>query len=199
MSDYPEIKEKDVELIFLNERVFNVPESIIDVRLNLSNDIDILGTIIQTARYVRKDGYTDEVEIKSSIKITMPFVILKHSLKPGSIIKRSDVTTVIKKVSRMSPYYFHDINNVIGLEAVSPLRKNQILSSHLLQRPLDIKQGDQIRVIITRSGLEITTLGTTLDNGYIGDTIRIRLSLGDKKIMKGKVINADTVQILSRF
>ena len=74
--------------------------------------------------------------------------------------------------------------------------KGQILTSRMFETIPAITSGQEVSILYKSTGLEISTRGTALQSGNIGDLIKIRNNQS-KKIIACTVMDDETVQVIS--
>ncbi len=70
----------------------------------------------------------------------------------------------------------------------------KILRAADLQSPIAIEKGSLVTMIIQTPFMMLTTQGKALDEGALGDTIRV-LNGRSKKIVEAQIARADTVVV----
>ncbi|MFH2035017.1 MAG: flagellar basal body P-ring formation chaperone FlgA [Candidatus Zixiibacteriota bacterium] len=86
-----------------------------------------------------------------------------------------------------------DLINIWSRRAIS---KNQILTSDMIEKIPAITPGEEVSVMYQMAGLDIRTRGVALENGYIGEEIRVRNN-DSKKIIACTIVDSETVRVLS--
>ncbi len=85
-------------------------------------------------------------------------------------------------------------NEVLNYVALRDLKKGEILKLSYLRRVPLVKRGERVSVIFRSGSIEISFYGEALQNGYIGDRIRVK-SLNSGKILIGEVVSEGTVLV----
>jgi flagella basal body P-ring formation protein FlgA len=157
------------------------------IRSNTAVDIDVLvnETIINTVRPRFQVTLYEEVAVTAK------------PIGAGSILTLENLRLERRDVARStrSTEYITDLNKVLGLAARRSLGAGLVLDVSSLVRPDIIKRADPVTIIAQRGGIEVTTAGIALQDGYEGQIIRVQ-NQKTKKIITAKVVNADTVKVL---
>ncbi|MEY2685435.1 MAG: hypothetical protein RJA09_2579 [Pseudomonadota bacterium] len=81
----------------------------------------------------------------------------------------------------------------LGREATRPLLPGQVLRQAMVRAPQAFAAGDQIKVVLTGGGFQLSASGQALTHGVAGQDARIRLQGG--KVVTGTVQDDQTVLI----
>ncbi len=124
-------------------------------------------------------------------------VVLDRPVERQQMIGPADLRLERQAVSSLTSGYFSDLESVIGLRTRRRLAAGQVLiPAHVEQPPL-IKRGQEITIYAVKPGLTVQMKGIALEDGRLGQRIRIRNS-SSKRIVEGYVESADTVRIAVR-
>ena len=105
------------------------------------------------------------------------------------MIKRMEITSLTE-----NPVTSED--ELSGKWAKRNVGKGQILTSRMFETIPAITSGQEVSILYKSTGLEISTRGTALQSGNIGDLIKIRNNQS-KKIIACTVMDDETVQVIS--
>lgn len=136
----------------------------IKIMLNGNQDIDIHGK------------YVEFVEIPT----------FKKSMKNGYIISEDEISSTRTDASRISYEIITNSKDIIGktpkytIASNVPIRRDMISSLNL------INKRDSVTVLYKKDNLELKMIGTALDSGAIGDTIRVQNTRSDQ-ILSGTI------------
>lgn len=124
-------------------------------------------------------------------------LVLARPVERQQVLGPSDLRLERQAVSKLTSGYFTDPKEVIGLSARRRLTAGQVLiPAHVETRPL-IKRGQEVTLYVSRPGLMVRMKGIALEDGRLGDRIRVRNS-SSKKVVEGYVESADSVRISIR-
>ncbi len=83
--------------------------------------------------------------------------------------------------------------NFLALKAKRFIREGEILTENMIKKRKEIEKGDKVRAYIRDDALVVGFEVTALDEGGVGDIIRVKRDKG--KIFKAKVISKKAVEI----
>ena len=88
-----------------------------------------------------------------------------------------------------------DFSRLEGRVAGRYIRKDATITPTMLAMPLVMRAGNAVELVLDTNGIIIRAEGVALEPGRIGYEIRVR-NVRSGKILRGKVIDAATVQII---
>ena len=100
-------------------------------------------------------------------------VTLVKNISNGQIIDETHIQiTKIQKNKALGS--FTDLEDVIGRKVTRNLSRGSILKPRHLELSYDVEKNDTVIVTIGNSKINVSTVGVALDNGQVGDSIRVR-------------------------
>ena len=120
-------------------------------------------------------------------------IVLARSVSAGELLTEENLKSVVL------PHYngfggFFDLTHVLGRKTKTPLREGTVLLSRHLVPNWTIQAEQQVDIENTLSGINVTTVGIALENGHIGDIIKVK-NLKSDTIIEGFVINRKKIKI----
>ena len=88
-----------------------------------------------------------------------------------------------------------DFSRLDGRVAGRYIQKDRTITPTLLAMPLVIRSGNTVELVLDANGIVVRAEGVALESGRTGYTIRVR-NVRSGKILRGKVIDAATVQVI---
>jgi flagella basal body P-ring formation protein FlgA len=64
----------------------------------------------------------------------------------------------------------------------------------MLQRPVTVRRGDQVMIVLELPGATVSAAGQALKEGRTGERISVR-NLTSKTVVHGTVVNSTTVRV----
>lgn len=115
---------------------------------------------------------------------------INQTIKRGSILNKEHLKLVEdKKIVRNA---VKTQQFLIGKKIKKTLRKGTILTSHHIYTPPLIEKGEDVKLIIRQSGIEISGIAKALSNGMLGDMIKVRRK---RVVMDAKITGTKQVEI----
>jgi len=145
------------------------------IRTRVSGSVSVLDT----------DNVTDDTQATR--------IVLAYSVSAGELLTEDNLKSVVL------PHYsgyggFFDLSHVLGRKTKTPLREGTVLLSRHLVPNWTIQAEQQVDIENTVSGINVTTVGIALENGHVGDIIKVK-NLNSDTIIEGFVINRKKIKI----
>ncbi|MFQ5972030.1 MAG: flagellar basal body P-ring formation chaperone FlgA [Alphaproteobacteria bacterium] len=99
-----------------------------------------------------------------------------RSLGPGEIIAEPDLEWAKVPEARIRGNVVTDISLIIGTETRRPLRAGEPLRMNDFRKPVAVAKGKSVTMVFTSPGIVLTATGRALDDGSLGDAIRVQNS-----------------------
>ena len=120
-------------------------------------------------------------------------IVLAHSVSAGELLTQENLKSVVL------PHYngfggFFDLSHVLGRKTKTPLREGTVLLSRHLVPNWTIQAEQHVDIENTISGINVTTVGIALENGHVGDIIKVK-NLNSDTVIEGFVINRKKIII----
>lgn len=184
-SNYPDLQNEILQLDVINEPNLRVNQYKFQVMVRQGQSF--LGRFSVPIRYLDANGKivgTDVVRCQTQIVTTV-----WTATKP---IPKGVALSSNNCVSRNIAINGDSINSVKLKQSLSecwaarPIAKGQVIQSWMVGAPPVVRAGDNIKVKVIGENVEISVPGVALEDGKIGDTIRIR-NVTYQKVVVGNV------------
>lgn len=134
--------------------------------------------------------------ITGSIQKMVNVPVLKSPLRSGSIIGKHDIETITIPEKSLPQNIALNASELIGTTPRRMLSSGEPVKINEIEAPKLVERGDAITMTFKRGALELTAKGKALENGAIGDTIRV-VNTGSKKTLEAIVTASQEVSIQS--
>lgn len=118
-----------------------------------------------------------------------------RTINAGEIIDADDLKIISAPASSLVGDHFHSINNVIGLEAKRALLAGKFIRVRDLGKQVMVRRGEVVRLVFVRGSLELTAEGMALEDGQIGQNIRISNEISGQ-LRYGNVVGQNLVHLI---
>ena len=112
----------------------------------------------------------------------------------ADVLTKDDLVQVSKEFLGYPGKRVYNFDDVIGMESILTIAKDTVLWMKMLRPVPDVHYGDKVFIIVKNGVLEIKIKGELLDDGRIGDVVRVRSGFKSGKIIEGTVIDRQHVQ-----
>ncbi|WP_111643297.1 flagellar basal body P-ring formation chaperone FlgA [Marinimicrobium alkaliphilum] len=125
--------------------------------------------------------------VPSQVALYHPVVVAAHNLERGAQLTEADVTLEMVNTSTLRQGHLDNLESAVGRELRRPLSRGDALRSGLLDAPMLVQRGDEVVIEARSGGISVTSTGTAMANGRLGQQIRVRNSQSDR-IVRGEVV-----------
>ncbi|KXS39120.1 MAG: flagella basal body P-ring formation protein FlgA [Halomonadaceae bacterium T82-2] len=124
--------------------------------------------------------------LQADVSVRVRYVTVAHDLDRGSVIARNDLQLAEGRLEKLPRDIVRDPGAIVGQVATSRLQADRPLRAYQLHPRDLVKRGQRVTVIARGPGFEVSREAEALDNGAMGEQVRVRA--GDRKILRGRVI-----------
>ena len=116
---------------------------------------------------------------------------------PGQVISAGQIRRVEVTNPNLSGDYAQDFPEVEGMVAKRTLLPEQAIYVASLRQPFAVSRGTQVRLLYDGGHLQITALGVPLDDGSVGESVRVR-NKDSGLTVSGTVLSPGIVQVVAK-
>lgn len=179
---------------------FNFPE------VTQAGDIAISVTSrfgdIYSDRGVVQVSITDKQDNRRSIGVPVqvsvkkPVWVVKNPISANEPLRASDLTLTLKDVSQCYNYAVGEERNLRQYIARVNMRPGDVLDSRKMVIPPDVTYNSAVRILMSNGdGMTVTVPGIALSSGRIGETIRVRQAVFQRKYYSAKIVDKNQVLV----
>ena len=134
------------------------------------------------------------VNILADVRAYIKVYRLKKDASRGAALDLSMVEEAVENIASVSKGVIKDPAELAASKSATFLSSGTVLTRYLLDRLPDINRGDDIKILVKFGNVTATTYGKALQEGSVGELIKIRNS-DSKKDLVGKVVDKGVVEI----
>ncbi|WP_194756485.1 flagellar basal body P-ring formation chaperone FlgA [Aliidiomarina indica] len=131
--------------------------------------------------------------MQAQITLMGHYVVAAQNILPGTLITLDMLAMGYGELPRNGGEPIQAKEQLLGKLLRRSLREGQMFQPHMVQSAPVIRRGDRVSVTVRGSGFEISREGEAMDEGGVGDSIRIRFS--QREIVTGEIVGEARVII----
>jgi flagella basal body P-ring formation protein FlgA len=136
------------------------------------------------------------IEMKGDFSMSQKIPFLSRNIQKGTVITQDDVELKDYPKSKIGNDYVTEISEIIGKAANRNLNKNNPIFSGDIKNPTVISKNSTVSAIFKTNAIEVKALAVALEDGGIGDVIRLK-NFDSGKQFKGLVQEDGSVLVSS--
>jgi len=134
------------------------------------------------------------LHVPVTISLYGTVLVASHQLQKGTTLTVADVKLKKHNISNLSFGYYEDLTSSIGLKLKRRIASGTILTPSMLKKPRKINRGQKVTIMAHSGSIVIRMIGKSLDNGAIGDRIKV-INIKSKKKLEGIVTSNGEVKV----
>lgn len=149
-----------------------------------------------TARIMVDGKALESMELSGKAVPIIRIPIAERTLASGQIITDKDVSIKSVREDILRNEIPARMEDLIGKEIKRTVRAGQPLTKDDVRTKVMVPKGKTVTLSFTKKGILLSTQGKALENGGLGDTVRV-MNLQSKTVVTGTVTGPETVVISS--
>jgi flagella basal body P-ring formation protein FlgA len=122
----------------------------------------------------------------------MPVAV--RPMAKGAIVSASDIHLMRMNGTSMGRDSLENLADIVGRSLTKDVVEGEMFKASAVVIPPVIAAGTRVTVVFRQNRLEVTATGTAIENGGLGQDIRVR-NESSKKIVMGRVIEPGLVMV----
>ena len=123
--------------------------------------------------------------------------VLARPVPPGQVIGERDLSAIEMRADRVGLTVVTDPASIVGMTPARPVAAGQPIGAQDIRRPVVVTRNSTVTMVYSLPGVTLTAIGKAMDEGGIGDTIRIS-NLQSRNVVTAVVEGSDLVRIPPR-
>lgn len=133
------------------------------------------------------------IYVPAQVDLYRPVAVAGHNLARGATVTKTDLAMVLKNTSRLRQGFVDAPEQVLGMELRRSLKQGEPFRSAVLVKPLAVKRGEEVRLEAQAGGISVSTRGTAMSSGRVGEQIRVKNNRS-QRIVTGQVVAPGQVE-----
>jgi|GEM_PF-3796501 len=176
-----------------------VPEEATYFMLDIPPNPQLLGKTVIPVTFYSETAILSKKQLFIVCDVKSNFLKTVKLLPKASSIATSDVTVVYESVYGKPIKSLTQFSDIDGRETLSTLTAGTYLSSSMLKAVPLIRQGSIVQAHFKKDNIELNLKVQALEEGFKGQTIRVKATFDKGKILLGEVVDSNNVSIISTF
>jgi flagella basal body P-ring formation protein FlgA len=129
-----------------------------------------------------------------TVSIMLPVVVTTTDIHRGTLIRKEDLQLEMRDISSLHRGYLESLDQAVGKSVKQSIRSNQVVTPSKIVSPRAIKRNSRVTILASSNSIQVRMAGIALENGSIGERIRIRNQSSNLEI-DAKVVAPGVVQV----
>jgi flagella basal body P-ring formation protein FlgA len=129
-----------------------------------------------------------------TVSIMLPVVVTTTDIHRGTLIRKEHLQLEKRDIARLHRGYLESLEQAVGKSVKQSIRSNQVVTPSKIVSPRAIKRNSRVTILASSNSIQVRMAGIALENGSIGERIRIRNQSSNLEI-DAKVVAPGVVQV----
>jgi len=135
------------------------------------------------------------VHVPAQVTIYQEIPVAIRDIARGEVISQAHMTTSLVNISSIRQAFLPEASAIFGREAKRNIAKGEPFKSAMLDAPTVVKRGEIVMLESLAGSIKVSSAGTAMVDGRIGQKIRVRNN-SSERIISGIVVSQGIVQTL---
>lgn len=122
------------------------------------------------------------VSLSGKVSVSQGGVKTARRIERGQLISRDDLIPVTENSSRLRKDLLTDIDEALGKRSVRSIQAGQMITAEMIEDPPLVSKGNRVLIKAENKEIRITVTGTVLEDGRMGDQVKVVNSSSGKEI-----------------
>ena len=137
-----------------------------------------------------------KISFSGTIEEVREIPVFNRGVMPGEVIQQSDISWIKFPAKRLTARSVLSSVDLVGMTVRRPARTDKPITTADIVTPIAIAKGEAVTMMVRTKSLVLTAAGRALENGGIGDTIRV-LNPKSRQTIDAKIVRAGQVEVLA--
>lgn len=134
------------------------------------------------------------LHVPVTISIFKKVLVAARTLQRGSILVDADIKLAVHDIAELSYGYFGDKRIGAGMKVKRRAIAGAVLTPFMLKKPQVVSRGQRVTIMAQSGRMEVRMMGKALDNGAIGDRIKV-MNIKSRQKLEGIITSSAEVKI----
>ncbi len=149
----------------------------------------------QAEAYVLSEGKTQSViPVSGRYQMMQKIPVLVHAMGNRDVIEASDLDSVVVPERSLRKDTVRDPSALIGLSPRGNISAGRPIRLSEISKPQIISKKSQVEMLYTTEHMSIRSIGMALENGAVGDLIRVQ-NTDTERAVTARVVGANKVEV----
>ncbi len=193
----PNVKHEDLNVFYAGrEQDVTVPVGTVALTASLPYGIRY-NTPTTVMISVSVDGQAvTKISLRFRVNLYRQVAVAARQVNAREILTEDDLRYERMDTGQIAAGFITDKSKIRGLMARRLITPGMVITDSMVNKPVIVKRGNMVTLTAFIGNIEVITSGQALQDGYENQLIRIK-NISSNKIVLGKVIDEDKVQVLT--
>ena len=154
------------------------------------------GRFVATVAVPANDPAATRTRVTGKVHKLVSVPVLAEDKKRGEVIREDDILRRDVRASEIRDHVITDEDDLVGMAAKRQIKAATVVHSSQIRRPVIVTKGSIVTMGLSAGVMALTAQGKALDEGSIGDIIRV-INIRSNKVIEAKVSGPNRVDVLT--
>lgn len=171
-----------------------LPRGELDAEAFLEGDEPVRGRLRARVEVLVDGESVRVVRVRLTVRDRRPVVTATTQLRPGDVVGPGDIElrelppgTYVRRPVRQ-------LEEAVGQVVTRLTGAGEALEATAIRPPALVRRRERVRIVVRTGGVEVTALGEPMEDGALGETIRV-VCLASRRTLEARVVGPGVVEV----
>lgn len=199
LLENPFLTTTDIQVVITNTKNLEIvpPKMVIyQLQFNATESSLFGNRVLKLHFYDQNHWFIDSRTVLIQVIAKTHYLVTSRLLKAHEIIKEDDLIYVYNEIYGKPKGVIRTTEQAIGKETIAIIPKGTLLMEHMIRTVPVIKVGSKVSIWYDKNNISIKLDGEALQDGAVGDKIKVR-NLLFKKELEGEIVDSKNIKIIT--
>lgn len=128
------------------------------------------------------------------VELYKDIVVALKKINKNTLIAAKDVGVAKREVALLPAKYFEDAQEIVGKKAKASIYEGSVVFDWMVKLQPSVTKGQKVKILAESPGLLVEALGIALEDGQIGDTIKVK-RVDSKEKIEAEIKSSNEVEV----
>ncbi len=178
---------------------FSETEEVSDITLTTSSSLDRFFSnraLVQVNISSKASGRARQIGVPVKVSLSKKVWVAKNTIMPRESLSARNVELVSREITTNFEQAAGEEIELSKYSTRMMLKKGQMLTTYQITKPPAVQRNTVVKIIMAgANGLKIMLDGKAMEDGQVGQLIRVRNRFNKNKFYRGRVVSENRVQV----
>lgn len=164
------------------------------IKVEINKNLNLIGNFPVKVKAVDQRGINENYYLYVKVRIDKNIVKAKRLIRKGTVLTEDDLMEVKGNAAELPKNVVINKQKIIGKEAKFDIVSGRLILNYMIRETPLVKNKSEILIIAKGSDFEVEVQGIALQDGGIGDEIKVK-NLSSNNNIAARVIGKNKVEI----
>lgn len=136
----------------------------------------------------------EKFNVRVKVELYKDVVVALKKINKSAVVTAKDIGVAKREVALLPAKYFEDTQELVGKMAKASIYEGSVVFDWMIKLQPSVVKGQKVKIIAESPGLLVEAAGIALEDGQIGDTIKVK-RVDSKEKIEAEITDSNEVEV----